>query len=344
MTASVIVVGFGDETGLQACLEAIVADLREGDEVVLVDNGVSRLPRVHGVRILTAPRNDGFGAGCVLGVDGTRGDTLVFVNSDAVIRPGAIQALKAAVEPSWIGLATGCVVLADAPHLINAAGNPVHYLGLCWAGGFGQPRDRYAVERDIASVSGALFAMRRDVWERLGGLDPTYFLYHEDTDLSLRCHLAGLRVIYCPDAVAAHAYSFGKNPGKMFFLERNRLVTVITDYPAQLLIRVLPVILVTEPLLFWLAVRDGWGVAKIRTWWWVATHPGTLAARRRRVQAEVTHKGALQRVLEVRIDQGQVREPNWLTALNVALTAYWRIVASPRPRRARVPHPADDPG
>ena len=93
---------------------------------------------------------------------------------------------------------TGLVVMVDDPGMVNAAGNPVHFLGISWAGGYGERVSEHAVPRDVASVSGALFAVRRRVWERLGGLDPAYFLYHEDADLSLRVHLTGLRVVYCP--------------------------------------------------------------------------------------------------------------------------------------------------
>ena len=69
------------------------------------------------------------------------------------------------------------------------------------------------------------------MWDLLGGMDESYFMYHEDTDLSLRCHLAGLDVVYCPDAVATHAYEFSRNTGKMFYLERNRLLTVMARLP-----------------------------------------------------------------------------------------------------------------
>ncbi len=127
--------------------------------------------------------------------------------------------------------------------------------------------------------------MRRAVWTRLGGLDSSYFLYHEDADLSLRCWLAGLRVVYAPTAVAEHAYSFTKHPQKMFLLERNRLVTVLTTYPTPLLCRVLPALLLTEPLLLYLAARQGWVGSKLRSWGWLLRHASAVATRRREVQS-----------------------------------------------------------
>ena len=84
-------------------------------------------------------------------------------------------------------------------------------------------------------------------------------------------------VVYCPDAVATHAYDFSRNSSKMFHLERNRLLTVLGDYPPHLLARVVPVLLLLEPLYLVIAARDGWATEKLRAWGWLARHPGRIA-------------------------------------------------------------------
>jgi GT2 family glycosyltransferase len=325
-TVSVVVVGYGDESHLSECLRAIRADLREGDDVVLVDNGItSASPLPADIPVVTASRNDGFAAGCHLGADATTGDLLVFVNSDAIVDPGALDALREALSADDVGLVTGLVVMLDDAGVVNAAGNPVHFLGISWAGGYGERVSECTTPRDVASVSGALFAVRRQVWERLGGLDKAYFLYHEDADLSLRTHLTGLRVVYCPSAVARHAYSFGKNPQKHYLLERNRLVTLLTTYPAPLLVRVLPALLLTEPLILALAATQGWGTAKLRAWAWLVGNSKLLLARRHRVQASaVVPWRELAMTLSARIDHGPAEAPPAMDLLNALLNAYWR--------------------
>ena len=85
-----------------------------------------------------------------------------------------------------------------------------------------------------ASRSGA----RR--WEQLGGFSSDYFLYHEDTDLGLRLWLAGYRIGIEPRALSEHDYEFGKGAQKWRYLERNRWATIIRDYPRRLLLAVLP--------------------------------------------------------------------------------------------------------
>ncbi len=328
MTTSVIVVAHGDEPLLTACLSAILTDLPDGGEVLVVDNGVSAPPTVPGVRVVTRGRNLGFGGGCRAGVEEARGDVLVFVNSDAVVRAGAVAALAEALGDPGTGLVCGCVVLTERPDRINSVGNPVHVTGLSWAGGYLDPVEEHAVAGDVVAVTGALFATRRSVWDQLGGMHDDFFLYYEDTDLSLRCWLAGLRVRYVPSAVAEHSYEFARNPHKMHLLERNRLHSLLTAYPGHLLRRALPVVVVTEPLLLVLALRDGWGREKVAAWWWLLRHAPQLAARRRTVTRAAPH--ALDGLLTTRMSTRQVTAPPGIPLLDRLVTAYWGAVLSPR--------------
>lgn len=324
MTTSVIVVGFGPEPGLHACLESILRELRTDDDLIVVDNGIEHPVEVPGVRVVRAERNLGFAGGCHLGAAESTAELLVFVNSDALLAPGALAALADELADPTVGLVSGCVVLADDPNTVNAAGNPVHVTGLSWAGGLGEPVTEYATPREVTSVSGALFATRRDVWDRLGGLREDFFLYYEDTDLSLRCWLAGLRVTYRPDAIATHSYEFARHPRKMFLVDRNRLASVLTVYPDHLLRRALPVIVVCEALLLLVAVRDGWARQKLRVWASLARDAGRLRQQRRALTEAAVHPRALDGRLVTRLGAPQVRRPPGLGLLDRAITTYWR--------------------
>ncbi|MBM6405965.1 glycosyltransferase [Phycicoccus sp. CSK15P-2] len=322
MRVSVVVVGYGHQPTLETCLAALRRDDVD-HEVVLVDNGIERPPEVDGVHVVTSPGNLGFAGGAVLGVERSSGEVLVFVNSDAVVARGAVRALVDALEDETIGMVCGCVTLADDPRLVNSVGNPVHVTGISWAGGYGDPVAQHQQPCDVASVSGAFFALRREVWDRLGGLDPSFFMYYEDADLSLRCWLAGLRVCYVPTAVASHAYEFGRNPQKMYLLERNRLTSVLTVFPSSVLRRVVPLVLLTEPLILLVAVRDGWAREKLRASWWVATHGSRLLERRRGMTNSPAAPTALHGVLTTRLTQRHLRPPAGLRLLDTVVTRCW---------------------
>ncbi|MCP2335320.1 glycosyltransferase family 2 protein [Actinomadura rupiterrae] len=60
-------------------------------------------------------------------------------------------------------------------------------------------------DRDVLVVSTAGMLVRRDVWDRLGGLDPQFGLFRDDADFCFRVHAAGLRVVVVTDAVVHHA-------------------------------------------------------------------------------------------------------------------------------------------
>jgi GT2 family glycosyltransferase len=349
-TRSVIVLGYGPEPFLEDALAALQAEAGPDDEVVLVDNGIHERSSREGswpsvVRVVGEGANRGFAGGCVHGVASSRGEVLIFVNSDAIVRPGALDALTEATLRPSVGIACGCLRLAHQPELVNSVGNPVHFSGISWAGGCGEPAERYTVEREVPVATGGLLAMRRAVWDALDGFDELYFAYNEDTDLSLRAWLAGWCVLFVPSAVADHHYEFGRSPLKMYLVERNRLLTVLTDYPSRLLRAVAPALVVIELLLFVQALLQGWAGQKIRSWWWLVRNVRVVKARRARVQAASQASGpSIVRLMVSRIEPTMVVPPPGMGLVNRALDAYWRFVVKRFPPDVGHDGPPQPPG
>jgi GT2 family glycosyltransferase len=339
---SVVVLGFGAEDHLEACLASVVEQLPPDGECILVDNGILRGaqrraawgPRVTVVGDGSA--NTGFAGGCNLGATHARGDVLVFLNSDAVLRPGALQALVLAAGDPRAGVVCGCLRLAEQPDLVNSVGNPLQFLGLTWAGECGSPAVEHLDRHEVAVATGGFFALSRATWEALGGFDPVYFAYHEDTDLSVRAWLSDRRVEVLPEAVADHFYEFSRNPLKMYLLERNRLVLVLTTYPPRLLRRVLPVLLLLEPAFLLMALLQGWAPQKLKAWCWLAGHTAYLRRRRTQVQALAAGTDPAARLAGLMVaamEPPNVEHPPGMPVLNALLRAYWSLA---RPRPARV--------
>lgn len=326
---SVVVLAYGDEPHLSACIEAVLAE-PDDLELLLVDNGaptaVAALPPDDRLRVVRPQENTGFAGGCNLGAAETTGEVLVFVNSDAVLQPGAIAALTGALEPEEVALVCGCVTLASDPTRVNSVGNPVHWTGLSWAGGYGDSVEAHREPRDTPSITGSLFATRRPTWQALGGFDEAYFAYHEDAELSLRAWQRGGRVRYVPGAVAVHHYEFHRSPLKRYLLERNRVMTVLTTYPTPLLRRLLPGLLMYELVTCLLATVQGWLPEKLRGYRWLLTHRGTIRERRRAVQVESRlTAAAFHGLLGTRIEPANVDRPPGLGLLNLLLSWYFRL-------------------
>ena len=97
-----MVVTYESARHVGALLRTLGEQLREDDEVVVVDNasadgsaGVAREAAPQ-ARVLEQPANVGFAAGCNVGAAASSAPLLLFLNPDAVPAPGCIDALRAA--------------------------------------------------------------------------------------------------------------------------------------------------------------------------------------------------------------------------------------------------------
>ena len=85
--------------------------------------------------------------------------------------------------------------------------------------------------------SGAAGVYSRKLIDRVGPVDERYFAYGEDTELGLRARKAGFSCYYVPKAVVYHKYSATGGAytlQKVFFVERNRVWTLLKLYPWSL--------------------------------------------------------------------------------------------------------------
>jgi N-acetylglucosaminyl-diphospho-decaprenol L-rhamnosyltransferase len=287
---SVIVVAHDSLADLRRTLPALLEELQDGDEVILVDSGSSdrlaaELPRLAPeARLLTAPGNVGFAAGANLGAASANGELIVLLNPDAGVEPGWGEAIRrpwGGVWAAWMGL-----VKMNGGTAINTSGGVLHFTGLGWAGQAAEPIAA-APERptEVAFVSGACLAIPRHTWNAVGGFPGHFFMYCEDVDLSLRLRLRGGRLAIIPDAEVLHDYRFDKGPRKWRLLERNRWATILRTYPALLLALVSPGLMVTELAIWLIAIRDGWATMKALATFDVLLMLPHLARERRAVQA-----------------------------------------------------------
>jgi GT2 family glycosyltransferase len=321
----VIIVAYESGDALTRCLDSLA-----GEDVVVVNNG-GRGPEIADAstraRVVDAD-NVGFGAGCNLGARETTADVLVFVNPDTVVQPDAVAALASALEPADVGVVQARLRLLREPERLNSSGNVVHVSGLAWPGGYGDPAAELTDQREIAYASGASFAIRRDVFQELGGFTEKLFLYQEDLELSWRAHLRGLRVLVVPDADVLHDYVL-ERPGrqKEYYLERNRLIVVCSAYSARLLWLLAPVLLAVEAGIALVAWRQGWLREKARGWAWLVRNRAWLAAHRRETQAlRRVDDRELARFLTPVLDPRMLELPAGVAALNGLVSVWWRGV------------------
>lgn len=213
---SVILVNYNDRDHLAACLasvEAAAAGLVA--DVVVVDNhsqdGSPEFVRsaFPWVRLIRNEENVGYSQANNTAYRVSRGEFILFLNTDTIVPPSALRGLLAALEsrPQAGGL---------GPALRDAAGryqvsfgkevgfffefrqklllNPLHRLALRLS--------RSA--REVGWLSGACLLLRRKAFEAAGLFDERFFLYFEDIDLCRQIREAGYRLVYFPAVEVTH--------------------------------------------------------------------------------------------------------------------------------------------
>ena len=334
MTITYVLVAYNSASALRESLPALTRELREGDDVVVVDNGsgddsvavVRELcPRA---RVIDGGGNTGFAAGANTGAAAATSDLVVFLNPDAMPAPGFAQAIRRPLDEgrgwdAWMALVT-----AEQGAVINTSGNVIHFTGIAWAGQAGLPVEQADPEpHEVVYLSGACLAAPLEVWRRHGGFPADYFLYHEDLDFSLRVRLAGGRVGIEPAARVDHDYDFHKGPGKWRHMERNRLSMIVRLYPAPLLALVLPALLATELALLVVAFTGGWGRQKlIANAQWVAALPRLVRERRAIARERQISAGEFAALLTAELSSDYLGPVARFAPLRWALRGYWWLV------------------
>jgi hypothetical protein len=224
LSVAVLIVNFRGYDDLARCLGSLRPQLRAGDEVVVVDHESDEhrlgTALAHHSSILPVPRvdNPGFAAGVNTAARHTRASLLWLLNPDAIIEGPVLSVLE-----NW--LLTHNETWVVGPRVLNVDGStqpsargfpgPSTLLGgrSTWLtrkrpNNWWSRRNLLGLDTaqalDVDWISGACLMTRRDVFERLGGLDESFFLYWEDADYCRRVARAGGRCTYLPWVTVRH--------------------------------------------------------------------------------------------------------------------------------------------
>lgn len=209
---SVIIPTCGHPLHAFTCLAALAPESgRVPLEVIVMDDGAAiaahaSLPQVTGVRFERNAANLGFVRNCNRGAGLARGEFLLFLNDDAIIAPGALQAMLRVFDADARAGAVGAKLVYPDGRL-QEAGAIVWRDATAWNYGRGDDpaRPEYNYLREADYCSAACLMLRRSVFRDLGGFDELFApAYCEDADLCFKVREAGLRVYYQPDAEAVH--------------------------------------------------------------------------------------------------------------------------------------------
>jgi hypothetical protein len=199
-----------------ACLRSVAASELAASPLIVVDNGTGAVAAdeveaaAPGAVLLVVDDNLGFAGGHNLAMRhalAAGADAVLLLNNDATLEPGCLGALaRVAAEQGRVGAVGAKVLSADDPtRLWLAWGRVTYRAALVERVGRdaldGPPFDRL---RDVEWVPGCTMLLTRAALEGVGFLDERFFAYHEDVDWCVRARRRGFRVLFAPEARAAH--------------------------------------------------------------------------------------------------------------------------------------------
>lgn len=210
-----------------AVLPAMLDSLPQSARTVIVDNAsqdgaaLAALAEQHDTRLIRNDDNLGFGAACNIGAFGANTEFLFFLNPDARLAPGALDALVTAGD-------NHPEASAFNPAITDGRGSPYFKRGSVLLPRTDKlPPGWPETDRELPVLTGAAFFVRRVAFEAVGGFDPEIFLYHEDDDLALRLkagagplrfvraahvtHDAGNSTVRSPASAAFKAFHMGRS-------------------------------------------------------------------------------------------------------------------------------------
>lgn len=226
-SVSIILVTYNSARHLRACLDAVQALRYEPcPQLVIVDNASrdasAQLARelVPAALHLPQERNWGFAGGVNRGVAASSGEIVALLNPDTAVDPSWLAALVAALGDPAAGV-VGSKIRDGAGRLLHSGGELALPLLLTSHRGDGElDVGQYEQAADLPFVTGAALALRRELWDALGGLDEGFFpAYFEDLDLCVRVAARGLACRYIPQASLRHVESTatGKYGGAFYY-------------------------------------------------------------------------------------------------------------------------------
>ncbi len=251
---SVAIVNFNGENLLRRNLPHVVRQDYQDFETIVVDNGSTddslKLleDEFPDVRVVKLQQNAGFAAGVNRAIESSDGHYIATLNNDARPNGDWLSSLVAVAEKNRdFGMFASKMVFDHDPATINSAGISLDLAGIAWDRKLGEHGGARSGEVFGPSAGAALY--RRSLFEDIGGFDESFFAYLEDVDLAWRARLAGWRCWYVATAVVRHEHSATAVEGssfKNFHLGRNKVWSILKNYPLPHLLYYLPLIVLYD--------------------------------------------------------------------------------------------------
>ena len=213
---SLIITNYNGARYITQCLDSIFKSSLSDCEVIFVDDGSTDKSREilqnyknhPRLKLIFQKENQGPAKARNQGAGKAQGEYLFFLDVDTKIEKDCPRTIVSKFEQNKkIGALQAKLIQAKTGN-IETAGHFLSFLGFPYEIRDSEVENHHNKEREIFGARSAAFAIRKNLFEKIGCFDEDYFIYGEDTDLSWRVWLSGFHVIFLPQAKVFH---FGKS-------------------------------------------------------------------------------------------------------------------------------------
>ncbi len=304
--------------------------------VFIVDNESSTESRAHiraiapSIRLLENKENLGWAGGnnTALRAALTEGfEYFILLNMDTVLEPTWLLRLAESAQETPGTHILQSKILIYGTSKINSIGNRIQYLGYGYCNGYGHAETE-PLRFPMDFASGASMLVKKQVFEVIGLFRDDYFMYCEDLEFCWRARLAGFHIGLAERSVCHHKYSVSNVLNAVYYIERNRLLTLLTLEKWGTLLLILPCLIpvgIGSTLYFALqgrgrAMRDLIGYfLRWKTW-------RSVWRERRKIQRLRTRKDAdIVGGFAGFIVFAEIKNPFFNNVINPLLGFYWMV-------------------
>ncbi|MGI5826796.1 MAG: glycosyltransferase family 2 protein [Patescibacteria group bacterium] len=229
---SIIILNWNTAKLLRDCLESLESTINSKQltvEVIVVDNGstdnsvqeVKSLKfKNFKLKIIENGENLGFSKGNNIGIKAATGQYIMLLNSDTIVQKDALLQLTAFLD-------THSEVDIIGPKLLNSDGTLQANCGrfpdlwvsaiMLFVEHLGANRFvRWSPKKSefVDWLMGAAFIARREVFDKIGGLDERIFMYMEEVEWFYRAQKAGFKAYFLKEVEIIHLGRGSSKSGK----------------------------------------------------------------------------------------------------------------------------------
>lgn len=340
MQFAIIVVTYQAKAYLEGLFATLARYTDMSDAKVIVvenasnDGTLDELRRVtdgwQNVELLPQSRNTGFAEGNNIGIARARAlgaAYVILLNQDLELTSGWLEPLlRIMQERKDVAAAQPLILLHAEPHLVNTAGNHLHFCGFGHCGDYRKPLSELGditAPRSVAFASGAALVLRLDALAKSGDFDESLFLYHEDCELQIRLRQLGYDCVLVPTSRVFHKYTASFSPRKYALLDRNRWFVLLKDWPIERMLVAAPALLGAELAVLVFAAKTGWLPNKLATYAEIFRAIPSVLRDRRRIQSRRSPRATDGQVLTGALHFDGLDHPIITRFANPLLSAYW---------------------